>query len=80
MTGGPGLAWMSQALCARHDPDLWFPDLGGTSRPAKSVCCRCPVRVDCLRLAVDTGERHGVWGGLTDRERLPFAKAASMLD
>lgn len=29
----------------------------------------CPVRVDCLWYAVNGDEQHGIWGGLSHRER-----------
>lgn len=34
---------------------------------------RCPVRMVCLAVALDTGEPYGIWGGLTeeDRRRVP---------
>ena len=36
---------------------------------AKSICALCPVRQACLEFALTTREKHGVWGGLTERER-----------
>jgi WhiB family redox-sensing transcriptional regulator len=29
----------------------------------------CPVRKHCLWYAIDTDEQHGIWGGLSHRER-----------
>ena len=55
--------------CAEADPDAWFPDKGGTNRPAKAVCRGCEVIDECLTWALDNGEMHGVWGGLSERER-----------
>ena len=60
----------SDGLCAQTDPEVFFPELGGTVRPAKAVCRRCEVRDDCLTWAMETGEPHGVWGGLSERERM----------
>lgn len=37
--------------------------------PAKKVCAGCPVRAECLSFAMETGERDGIWGGLTPYER-----------
>ena len=63
--------WRNNASCrgGRKDPELFFPI--GTSEPgaiqadqAKQVCAECPVRLACLKTAVDCGERHGVWGGV----------------
>lgn len=32
---------------------------------AKRICRGCPVRVDCLSVAVERNESEGIWGGLT---------------
>jgi hypothetical protein len=36
---------------------------------AKAVCATCDVVEECLQWAIDTGSRHGVFGGLTPKER-----------
>ena len=36
---------------------------------AKAICSRCEVQRHCLDMAVRSAERHGIWGGLTERER-----------
>lgn len=66
----PG-AWADQALCAQADPDTWFPDEQDrkTAAAAIAICARCPVRAECLAHALAIGERHGIWGGLTARQR-----------
>ncbi|RFZ41381.1 Transcriptional regulator WhiB2 [Mycobacterium marinum] len=61
--------WKAQALCAQTDPDAFFPEKGGTTRPAKRVCLSCPVRKQCLDYALDHDERFGIWGGFSERER-----------
>lgn len=65
----PGEDWRDNALCAQIDPELFFPDKGGSSREAKLVCSLCPVQTDCLQHALTARERFGVWGGLSERER-----------
>ena len=67
------LAWQDGALCAQVDPDEWYPEKGGSILKAKTICRRCPVREPCLRYAMDSGEIHGVWGGLGHEERERFA-------
>ncbi|SRR5216683_1469852 len=61
------------ALCAAGDqePDLWFPAFGDrvAAERAKGVCARCPVREGCREWALAAGERSGIWGGTTERER-----------
>jgi WhiB family redox-sensing transcriptional regulator len=61
--------WMLRALCARTDPDTFFPDMGQSVEPAKRVCMGCEVRGECLEYALINHERHGVWGGLSERQR-----------
>jgi WhiB family redox-sensing transcriptional regulator len=41
---------------------------------AKAICATCPVRTPCLELALDTYDRHGIYGGTTARERRALAK------
>ncbi len=61
--------WRESAVCAQTDPEMWFPDKGGSIRLAKRICASCPVTAPCLAYALDHGERFGVWGGLSERER-----------
>jgi len=61
--------WRDLALCAETDPELFFVEKGGTARPAKRICRQCEVRAECLDYAMANGERFGIWGGLTERER-----------
>jgi WhiB family redox-sensing transcriptional regulator len=65
-TPGP---WAGAAACSGVNPDLFFPDRGGDTTEAKKVCAVCPVRRECLDYALEAGEVHGVWGGLSERQR-----------
>ena len=40
-----------------------------STREAKEVCKGCVVRGDCLEYALANGEKFGIWGGLSERER-----------
>ena len=62
-------AWQDQANCLGVDPDLFFPERGASTREAKEVCRGCVVRNDCLEYALDNGEKFGIRGGLSERER-----------
>ncbi len=62
-------AWQRQANCMGVDPDLFFPERGGSTREAKEVCRGCVVQQDCLEYALAYGEKFGIWGGLSERER-----------
>ncbi len=60
---------MDGALCARSDPETWFPGKGGSAAAAKRVCAACPVRAECLDYALAKPEVDGIWGGLAYAER-----------
>lgn len=72
--------WMSWALCSEIDPELFFPEKGGSPRRAKQICANCPVRQECLEYALKHGDT-GVWGGTTESQRertadQPFSRVA----
>jgi WhiB family redox-sensing transcriptional regulator len=62
-------AWHALAACRGQDPALWFPGRGARTGPAKDICAGCTVRERCLDVAIDNGERDGIWGGLSERQR-----------
>ena len=57
------------ANCLGVDPDLFFPERGASTKEAKEVCRGCVVREDCLEYALSHGEKFGIWGGMSERER-----------
>jgi WhiB family redox-sensing transcriptional regulator len=61
--------WMAKGRCAETDPEVFFPEKGGSTRQAKQVCRGCEVRVECLDYALRTDQRFGIFGGLSERER-----------
>lgn len=65
------LDWMVWAGCQGLDPDMFFAERGDPAsiEAARSVCNRCLVTEECLAYAVAANERHGIWGGLSPRER-----------
>ena len=66
---GADRRWQERANCLGVDPDLFFPERGASTREAKSVCRGCDVRLECLEYALGHGEKFGIWGGLSERER-----------
>ena len=77
--------WSGKALCmgvgtqvdptTGDVPNPFFPTRVGL-RPkafadsaAKAICRRCPVRLECLRTALDQEEEWGVWGGVGESHR-----------
>ena len=67
----PSDRWQDHAACRGEDPEQWFATDGGPDNYTypRSVCDRCPVKAECLDFAIDNGERHGMWGGKSPRER-----------
>jgi len=72
--------WLSQAKCRGLPGNLFYAEYQHNNsqvQEAKSVCLgthpdhpgRCPVLEACLDYAIANGERYGVWGGTSERER-----------
>lgn len=66
--------WQARAACADVDPEIFFPERGGSSRAARAVCARCEVRMQCLEYALKNKEQFGIWGGTSERERRRIRK------
>ncbi len=69
--------WMVFAACRDAEPDLFFPVTPQEGDRALALCSICPVRVDCLEYALDTRERFGIWGGLTEKQRLALLRRSA---
>ena len=60
--------------CEGKDTGWWFPGFGANKAErinndrAISMCRKCPVRLDCLKYALEW-EAFGIWGGFTERQR-----------
>jgi WhiB family transcriptional regulator, redox-sensing transcriptional regulator len=61
--------WRELAACRGADLEVFFPGRGETAGPARRVCAQCPVQQPCLDYAITNRITHGIWGGLTERER-----------
>ena len=70
-------AWQREAACRGPESVLFFPPPSSEPRSerdvrelrAKAICGGCPVRLACLKYALEIQEPHGIWGGLTEHER-----------
>jgi len=62
-------SWVERAACVGHPPHIFYVERGHDASKARAVCASCPVRLACLRHAIETGNRFGVWGGATTKER-----------
>lgn len=69
--------WMREAACTRDgvDPEWFFPERGQSTKLARATCAACPVRSECLRAALESGEEFGVFGGTSPRERKAMKEA-----
>lgn len=73
-------SWRHEAACSGADTELFFPPRDKDtyreiSDRAKAYCngpngnSPCPVRAECLWDAIERDELHGIWGGMSHRER-----------
>ena len=76
-------SWQDNGLCKSDgvDATVFFNDemLRGYEKTAresaaKKVCTACPVKTQCLEHALAVPEYYGVWGGLTQEERMGIVK------
>lgn len=73
------LPWQDSAACIGADTAIFFPESGDPVGPAKALCRACPVRKQCLADALERGEVHGVWGGLSAKERRKYRRQHGLL-
>lgn len=73
--------WRDSAACKGINPELMCPDNRDSDAVAiaKSICASCVVCVECLDHAMSTRERFGVYGGLTERERMRLRRSGNGL-
>src|SRR4029450_2262552 len=73
-------SWRVRAACRHVESAVFFAPDG--ERPprrappetrAKAICGGCPVIGQCAASAIQYGERYGVWGGMSERERAALA-------
>jgi WhiB family transcriptional regulator, redox-sensing transcriptional regulator len=70
--------WQSNARCTEVDPEIFFPERGGSSKAARAVCAQCEVRLHCLEYALNNKEQFGIWGGTSERERRRLRKERAL--
>jgi hypothetical protein len=67
------LSWMDRGECQYVDPEIFFPEKGGSVRAPKRICAGCEVRAQCLEYAIEMRQEWGIWGGLSWEQRRPLA-------
>ena len=82
-------SWQDKAVCKTNgvDTEVFFNDdlLRGLQKQAresaaKKICTACPVKTECLEHALAVPENYGVWGGLTQDERMVIVKFKRSID
>ncbi len=83
---GPALdqwEWQQHGSCRAQDTELFFhpegergPSRSGREAAAKAVCAQCPVMRLCRAHALRVREPYGVWGGLSEQDRLEILDGA----
>lgn len=73
----PAADWRERARCRTEDPDLFFHPDGERAaarktrlRRAQGVCAECSVMEHCRDFALSTFEGFGVWGGMSEDDRI----------
>lgn len=62
--------WLpEQAPCIEVGTEAFYPDRGERLDAVRAVCAGCPVRECCAVEAIALADDHGVWGGLSGRQR-----------
>lgn len=69
--------WQFSAACRGPHQSIFFPPARLERRSekrrreakAKEICASCRVSQNCLEFAVGIREQHGIWGGMTEKER-----------
>lgn len=74
-----GVNLYDHAACAGRDDIDWFPlkknsrwgdvDYDANLRAAREVCEGCPVRGECMAVALAEPMSAGIWGGMDEHER-----------
>lgn len=61
--------WQELGACRGVDTAIFFPGQGESVAEAKAICASCIVRTECADYALSTGQRFGIWGGTSERDR-----------
>jgi WhiB family redox-sensing transcriptional regulator len=67
-------AWHRRAAC-RGQVAAFFPTRGESADEAKAICSGCPVKAECA--AAGLSERHGIWAGMSERQRRAARRTAA---
>lgn len=65
------LDWADDANCRNMDTRIFFPTNDGSNVDpfVREVCAECPVNFECLWYANETSTDHGVFAGMSPKQR-----------
>lgn len=76
--------WQLRGACRGEDSSVFFHPEGERGRAralrearAKEICGTCPVLEQCRAHALRVGEPYGIWGGMSEAERMAQLRAGS---
>lgn len=63
--------WAAKAACSGYPEAIFFPKPNQLKKiaKAKSICRKCPVRLECRDWAIEMKTSEGIFGGFTPEER-----------
>lgn len=70
----PAVGWQQLGACRDESTSLFFPARGEDAQYAKTICSACPVKGECLDVALADPVCTGVWGGTSEYERRRIRK------
>ena len=66
------VGWQERSECAKPQhkkiAKFFFSNVPEEKYTARNLCFSCPVRLECLKYALETKQIHGVWGGKDEGE------------
>lgn len=69
MGGGRVLTQWHQRGACKGETESFFSYEDEIVAQARAICENCPVREECLQMALAEPNLYGVWGGTTQAER-----------
>ena len=79
--------WQYQGACQELPTEMFFhpdgergPRRANREATAKAVCATCPVIAACRKHALAVQEPYGIWGGLSEDDRLAIIAQSERAD
>ncbi len=70
-------SWHQDAACRGRVTARFVQGPGVSYGDLRGLCERCPVRRECLEMALADPDLLGLWGGTNDRERRELRRAVA---